>query len=193
MPLALSKLSQQFGQNLGFWDYQNVVHDLTDLHVPNTAGDRLRRISSDAKPDPSHQVLRIKHSNNMFWTALRIVNGNSRVLLLHDSFQGLVQSQIPRQRENIRPRHHHLAHRDVVQFYGLMYHLLLKRRDLSELTAGGYDQFQFVRRVHGPLTSPTRSKRAQNRPCRPAHHEEHRPSESEKDFHRRSDSQRHLF
>ncbi len=62
------------------------------------------------------------------------------MLLFNHTAERVVQGQISRQRKDIRPRHHYLAHGDVFQLQRVVDHFLLKWRNLPELPAGSHDQ-----------------------------------------------------
>ena len=97
---------------------------------------------------------------------------NSGVLFLDDASQSIVEREIAGQRKNVGTWHHDFADGDVFQFQGVMDHFFLEGRDLAELSAGGHDQLEFVRRVDWTLANFRRTEYPQNRTRRPAHHEE---------------------
>ena len=94
VPLALLELLQQFGQDLGFWNHQDVVHDLADFHGGNAGRDRLAGAGGESQPGPTHQVLGVEHADDVFGAALRVEDGNTRMLFLDHARQGFVQRQI---------------------------------------------------------------------------------------------------
>ena len=74
-----------------------------------------------------------------------------------------------------------------------MDHFFLEGRDLSELPAGGHDELEFVGRVHRTLSDPARTQRSQYPSRGPAHHEQQRTGQGQKDVHRTGHRQRHLL
>src|SRR5581483_44008 len=98
---------------------------------------------------PSHEVFHIQNADNMLRTALRIVDRDPRMLFADHPSQGVFEAEISGQGKNVGPRHHDLSNRRIVEFERVVNHLFLELRDLSETAAGGYDQLQFVWRMHG--------------------------------------------
>src|SRR5882724_4983029 len=100
----------------------------------------------------------------MFWATLRIIDGNSRMVLLTHTLQGLFQQQVRRQGENIRPRDHDFARGEAVEFEHAVNHIFLEFGNLPEAAAGGHDEFEFVRGMDGALPRASRSERPEHYP-----------------------------
>src|SRR2546423_9638384 len=115
------------------------------------------------------------------------------MLFLHNLAQSLIQRHISRERKDIWPRYHDFSYRDVVQFEGVMDHLLLSRRNLAKLAAGSDNEFQFIRRVNGAMPQLAGAKKAQHGPGRTAHEEKDGPSQSEENIHGRCHCQSDLL
>ena len=80
----------------------------------------------------------------MLRPALRVVNRDAGVLAFDNTGQRLIEAEVSGQRENVRAGDHDFANRNAVQFNGVVNHLFLKFRNLSELAAGGNNQLEFV-------------------------------------------------
>src|SRR6202043_1617823 len=174
MTSAIFKFGEQFGQNLGFGDDQHVVHDLADLHARNTSRGGLPEIA-ESEAHPAHEVFVVQHTDNVFGTALRIIDRDARVLPLDNASQSLVEQQVGGQRKNIRARDHNLADGDAVEFDGAVDHFFLELGNLAELPAGGHDELQFIWGVNGASTTRgLRAKDAQNQATGTAHEEQDR-------------------
>ena len=87
----------------------------------------------------------------MFGATLRIIDRNPRVLSFNHADQSVVENQIRRERKNIGTRDHNCAHRNAIEFDGVVDHFFLELRNLTELAAGGHDELQFVWRMNAPV------------------------------------------
>src|SRR5438045_2557873 len=109
MPFPLFEFFQKFGEDFGFGYDQNVVHDLADFHVSDARQHRLNGVGGVTQAGPTHQVLGVEHSDDVFWAALRVIDGNARVLLFDYASQGFFQGEVAGERKNVRARDHDLA------------------------------------------------------------------------------------
>src|SRR5882757_3611610 len=129
----------------------------------------------------------------MLRAALWIVNWHPGMLLFDHTPQGIRQHEVAGKREYVGARHHHLADGDVIQFQGLVDHLLLKRRDLSELPACGHNELELVGRVYRTLSNAPRTEYTQDPAGGPAHHEKQGTSQGEEHVHRPGHGEGYLF
>ena len=162
------------------------MHDLADLHARNARSHRLQRIDAEPQASPAHQVLGVQHPDNVFGAALRVVNGNSRMLIFNNFAESVIKRHVTRKGKDIRACNHNLAHSNVVQFQCVVDHLLLSGGNLPKLPAGSNDKFEFIRRVDGALPQLPRAKQAQHAACCSAHQENHRAGQGQEHVHRRS-------
>ena len=131
-----AEIAEQVEQRLGFRHNQHVVHDLADFHLADlylrNAHHRDHGTGrSQTQARPAHEVFGVKHSDNVFGAALRIIDRNARVLIVDHARQRFVEREVGGQRENSRPRHHHLPGGDVVEFERVEQHFFLRGRKLA--------------------------------------------------------------
>src|SRR5215831_7172374 len=48
------------------WNHQRIMHDLTDLHLGNAGTRSLQGPSCEPQTQPAHQILEIKHADDVF-------------------------------------------------------------------------------------------------------------------------------
>src|SRR2546430_8709337 len=193
MPLALLKLLQEFGEDFGLGYDQDVVHDLANFHVGNARRYRLHRIGGITQAGPTHQVLGVKHSDDVFRATLRIIDRNTRVLLFDHPSQGFLQGEVAGEGEDIGAGHHDFAHRNVFQFQGLVNHFLLEGRNLTELAAGRGNQVELIWRMDGTLPNLARTEYTQHDAGGAGHHKKEGAADGEENVHGSSDYQGDLF
>ncbi len=68
------------------------MHDLTDLHLRDAGSCRRSCGLGQAEAHPAHQVFGIEHADDVLGAALRIVDGNARVLLINYAGEGFFES-----------------------------------------------------------------------------------------------------
>src|SRR5579872_211860 len=193
MAPSFFELRQQLRQHFRLGNHHHVVHDLGYLHAGDAGSGGLAQVAQ-AKAHPAHQVFVIKHSDNVLGTALRIVNRDARVLSFDHAHEGLVEHKVGGQRKNIRARHHHFANGDAVEFDGAMDHLFLKFRNLSELAAGGDDEFELVGRMDSTAAaSGLSAEHSQNQSAGAAHKVKHRACDGEEGLHGRGNREGDLL
>ena len=144
---------------------------------------------AEAQPRPTHQVLGVKHADNMFGTTLRIVDRDARVLIVDHPRQGFVQVQVGGQRKDSGPRHHHLTRGDVVEFERIQQHLFLRGRELAGVVRGGYDELEFVGGVNRAVADLAGAEGAQDETSRAAHANGQGAGDGQEDVHGRGDRQ----
>ena len=142
-----------------------------------------------ARPEvhqPGH-VLGIHHADDVLGTALRVVDRNPRILLLHDAGIRFLHQQVSREREDPAPRGHHLARHHLVQLDGAMDDLLLKGRQQTHPPGCGRNQLQLLWRMHRRLLVHWRVEGPQNRPRGMIHKTDYGPRQPDENIHRSGD------
>ena len=193
MTLAGFEFDQQIGQRLGFRYHQHLAHDVPHFQ-PAGPGDRAsRRGAIHAIAQPAHQVLGVQHSDNVLRPALRIVNRNSRVLLVDDTLQRFLERQIAGHGKDIRPGNHDLAHGNVLQIEGAQDQLSFRRAQYPQSAAGGDDQLQLFRRVHAGLADLSHAEGFQHDARGGRHERQKRRGQRHEEIHRPGNGQRNAL
>src|SRR5256885_41664 len=141
----------------------------------------------------AHQILGVEYSDDVFRAALRVIDGNARVLLLDYPSQGFLQGEVAGKGKNIRAGHHDFAHRNVFQFEGLVNHFFLKGRNLTELAASRHKQLELIGRMDGTLANLARAEYTKHDAGGPAHDKKEGAADGEENIHRAGDGQGDLF
>ncbi len=130
----------------------------------------------------------------MFGAALRIVDGDARMLAFDYAVQGFVEGEIRGQGKNIGTGDHDLADGDAVEFDGVVNHLFLRLGNLAELAAGGDDELEFVGRMNGAAAAGVAgAEKPQDQAAGSAHEKKHGAGEGEERFHRSGHGQGDLL
>src|ERR1700691_1903568 len=190
---ALFEFVEEFGEDFGFGNDQDIVHDLADLGTRDARCQRLAEID-EAEAHPADEFLVIKDADDVFGATLRVVNRDTRVLPFDDAVEGFIEGEVGGQRKNIGTSDHDFADGDAVEFDGVVDHLFLRGGNLADLAAGGDDELEFVGGVDGAAAAGiTGAEKPQDQASGAAHEKKYGACEGEERFHGSSHSQGDLL
>src|SRR5580693_7752832 len=190
---AFFEFGQQFRQHLGLGNDQHIVHDVADLGAGDTRGQGLSEIDQP-QPYPADQLFVIEDADDVLGAALRVVDGDARVLAFDHAVEGLVKREVGGEGKNIGAGDHDFADGDAVEFDGVVDHFFLRLGDLAELAAGGNDELEFVGGVDSAAAAGVAgTEEAQDQAAGTAHEEKYGAGQGEESFHRSGHGQGNLL
>ena len=158
---ALLELEDEVKDGLGFWDHEDVTHDLADAHLDDGCGSEAGG-GGAAEVHEAGEVFGVEDADDVLGAALLVVDGDAGVLMVNEAGAGGFNERVAGQGDDLLTRGHDFAYGDLVDFEGAVDDTLLKGRQDAVAPGGRGEEFELFRGVDGDFASHGHAEEAEH-------------------------------